>query len=79
MHQDESGAPAMAVNPLDDSLQTLDRLRDLIMLKLASRRMSQKSIAYVMRMSQQNVSRRLREIPPHVKTSIKRQQLDGLL
>lgn len=68
----------MAVNPLDDSIQTLDRLRDMIMLKLASRRMSQKSIAYVMRMSQQNVSRRLNEIPPHVKASIKRQHLDGL-
>lgn len=78
MHEDLSGAAVEAVNPLDDSIRTLERLRDLIMVRLHERRLPQKAIAHVLGMSQQNVSRRLREIPPHVRKAIARQSLGGL-
>ena len=78
MYADETGAPTTVEGPLDESPATLERLRDLIILRLSRRGVTQKSIAHVLGLSQQTVSRRLREIPPHVRAFHEARSLDGL-
>lgn len=78
MHVDETGKPVEPVRPLDESIETLERFRDLLMVKLAKANVTQRGIAVVVGLDQANVCRRLKGIPSHVREFYEKQTLDGL-
>lgn len=75
MQVDESGAAVMPIGAMDESPETIYRSRDLAIVKLDARGMSQAGIARFFNIDQSTVSRRLRKVPPHVREKIARRPL----
>lgn len=78
MQVDATGAPVIPVGALSGSLETLQRLRDLIMVRFAAKGMTHREIAVVMNVDHSTVTRRLKGIPPHVREKYEKQSLEGL-
>lgn len=65
----------MPVGALEITPETVERHRDLLMLKYRADGVSQTTIGAILGLDQATVSRRLRGIPPHVRERFRKQPL----
>lgn len=78
MHANESGIGVELIGAMDESIKTIYRARDMAMVKLAARGMTQKSIGIFFGVDQRTVGRRIQKVPPHVRETIARRPLGWL-
>lgn len=78
MQADKRGAAVAPVGAMDESTDTIYRARDMAMVKLASRGMTQRAIGVFFGVDQRTVGRRIQKVPPHVREKIARRPLGWL-
>ncbi|WP_165251152.1 hypothetical protein [Paludisphaera soli] len=64
---------------MDTSRESLERVRDLVMLRLHVKRIPTRAIGIVMNVSHSTVVRRLNSIPPRIRERYEKSEVGGLL
>lgn len=75
MQADKTGVAVMPVGALDESIETIHRARDMAMVKMTARGMTQRAIGAFFNVDHRTVGRRVEKVPPHVREKIATQPL----
>lgn len=78
MYVDRDGKQMRPIGAMEASIEQIDRLRDLTIVRLSAKGWTQRQIAEFLKIDQSNVCRRLKGVPPHVRERVRKQALDEL-
>ena len=78
MCTDESGLAVQPVRPIDMTDETCERFRDILAVKLQSKRISLRWIGRILGVSKDNVAQRLARMPDAAKKYYRKLSLEAL-
>lgn len=78
MHVDKYGQGVMVDRRMEVDDETVERTRDLLCLRLTSQGFSYRQVGRIIKATRMEVCRRLKRIPPHVRSHYEKHPLVGV-